>query len=74
MRRNFGHDVENTGNVLISIEMFQNDRYEEVSLVNCLTPVRPLLIARRLNIAKEVLDPQRGSWARSDALASSIHA
>ena len=54
--RNFGHYIENTGDdVLIFLETFRSDRYEEVSLANWLAHLPPQLVTAHLNIPADVL-------------------
>ncbi|WP_433558782.1 cupin domain-containing protein [Pseudonocardia xinjiangensis] len=56
VRRNLGHYVENTGDdVLIYVETFRSDHYEEVSLANWLAHVPPSLVSAHLNISEETL-------------------
>jgi oxalate decarboxylase len=56
VRRNCGHYVENTGDdVLIMIETFRSDHYEEVSLANWLSHLPPKLVSAHLNIPEETL-------------------
>lgn len=56
VRRNLGHYVENTGDdVLIYIETFRSDHYEEVSLANWLSHLPPALVSAHLNIPVETL-------------------
>ena len=56
VRRNYGHYVENTGDeVLIYIEAFRSDHYEEVSLANWLAHLPPQLVSAHLNIPIETL-------------------
>ena len=56
VRRNCGHYVENTGDdVMILMETFRSDHYEEVSLANWLSHLPPKLVAAHLNIPEETL-------------------
>jgi oxalate decarboxylase len=56
VRRNLGHYVENTGDeVLVYIETFRSDHYEEVSLANWLSHLPPQLVSAHLNIPVETL-------------------
>jgi oxalate decarboxylase len=56
VRRNLGHYVENTGDdVLVYIETFRSDHYEEVSLANWLSHLPPALVSAHLNIPAETL-------------------
>ena len=56
VRRNLGHYVENTEDeVLIYVETFRSDHYEEVSLANWLAHVPPSLVPAHLNIPEETL-------------------
>jgi oxalate decarboxylase len=56
VRRNFGHYVENTGDdVLQFLEVFQADKYEEISLANWLSHVPPSLVSAHLNVPEAVL-------------------
>jgi oxalate decarboxylase len=56
VRRNLGHYVENTGDdVLVFLETFRSDHYEEVSLANWLSHLPPALVAAHLNIPEDVI-------------------